>query len=205
MNDDLYQNINDTVIDSVSYDITNMQWLFVDPMFNEPTYEKLLEMDQEHRARQLVDMFNDDAIVQLLYKKFDTTEARSDTIKSIYAFWQTHHAGYTLKPHVDSYPRVFTVVVYFAKDNDTPEAGTAIYNIIDKDNKIYETVGIAPYHRNSGMIICPTSTSWHGVDMLKKDIDRESVVIVFSAEEWNEKQMHYATWKPGVTVDYKKV
>jgi len=201
----LYDNIKNSAMIVENYETTKMEWLFIEPMISEEMYTELLSISGPDRAARLVDIFNDEEIIQLLYQKFANTEVRSDTIKSIYAFHQVHGAGYTLKPHVDSYPRVFTVVMYFAKDNDTPEAGTVVYNIIDIEKKEYETSGIAPFRRNSGMIISPTDSSWHGVDMLTKELERESVVLVFSAEPWNDSQMHYADWKPGVTVDYKKI
>ena len=84
-----------------------------------------------------------------------------------------------------------------------PEAGTAVYEV-DRHTKQYKTIGMMPYLRNSCMIICPYDMlTWHGVNMLTEDLNRDSTVIVFSALEWNNKQMHYAEWKPGDTVNYE--
>lgn len=185
--------------------ITKVEWIEMFPLFEDHFYDELMAMPNEERAQVLVEKMNDERLVQMLFSKFGTFGLRSDVIRSIYAFGQTHGIGYTLKPHVDSYPRVFNMVFHFAEDDNVPEAGTAIYDVKNFETKEYETYATAKYLRNSCTILCLNTHSWHGVDMLMKDIKRDSVVVVFSAEEWNETQMHYADWKPGITVNYENV
>lgn len=201
----ILDNINNSEVNVADLPITKIEWIEVCPLFEEDFYNTLMEMPNDKRAELLVEKMNDDRIVQMLFSKFGTFGLRSNVIRSIYAFGQTHGIGYTLKPHVDSYPRVFNMVFHFAEDDNTPEAGTAVYDIKNFETKEYETYATANYLRNSCTILCLNTHSWHGVDMLMKDIKRDSVVLVFSAEEWNENQMHYADWKPGVTVNYEKV
>jgi len=184
-------------------EFSDYYYMTIMDLFPEDFYQKLKSLDIKESQNIVHEIFCNKDFVTLLSEKFKSASRRSDTIKSVYAFWQRHTAGYTLKPHVDSYPRVFTMTVYLADNNDVPEAGTAVYRV-NKETKEYETIGMMPYLRNSCMVICPyDELTWHGVNMLEKDIDRDSVVVVFSAEEWNENQLHYADWKPGKTVDYE--
>ncbi len=189
--------LRNTEIEFSSYYYMTIKNLFPDDFY------KLLKQTPIDKVDSIVhEVFCDAEFVNLLATKFKDAPRRSSHIKSVYAFWQRHNAGYTLKPHVDSYPRVFTMTVYLADNNETPEAGTVVYDV-NKETRTYKTVGLMPYLENSCMVICPyDEVTWHGVDMLEKDINRDSVVVVFSAEEWNEGQLHYATWKPGKTVDY---
>jgi len=198
-------NIINSDVSIADLDITKIEWIEVCPLFEEDFYNELMSMPNSKRAEVLVEKMNDKRIVDILFSKFGKFGLRSTVIRSIYAFGQTHGIGYTLKPHVDSYPRVFNMVFHFTEDDEVPEAGTAIYDIKSLGKKEYETYATAKYLKNSCTILCLNSDSWHGVDMLMKDIKRDSVVLVFSAEEWNESQMHYADWKPGVTVNYEKV
>lgn len=177
-------------------------YMTIKNLFPEEFYQKLKSIDITEVDKMVHEVFCNEEFVKLLAEKFKNAPRRSDHIKSVYAFWQRHTAGYTLKPHVDSYPRVFTMTVYLAENDDVPEAGTAVYSV-NKEVRSYETIGLMPYLRNSCMVICPyDELTWHGVNMLTTDINRDSVVVVFSAEEWNENQLHYATWKPGETVNY---
>jgi len=179
------------------------QYVCIENLFPEDFYVKLKAMSLEDASRLIQQVFVNESFVKLLFEKFKQSPKRSNVIRSIYAFWQRHGLGYTLKPHVDSYPRVFTLTVYLADNNEVPEAGTAVYEV-DRHTKQYKTIGMMPYLRNSCMIICPYDMlTWHGVNMLTEDINRDSTVVVFSALEWNNEQMHYAEWKPGDTVNYE--
>lgn len=177
-------------------------WLYIKDFLPEEHYKKIKETGGTGGSAMLVDVFDSPAIVSELYKKFGAWEIRSEAIKSIYSFWQWAGAGYSLKPHEDSFPRVFTMAYYFAQDDKCPEAGTAIYDV-DYVNKEYTTLTVAPYVPNSAIIFAPgTDSTWHGVNVIEKQIDRQSAVLVFSAQEWDENQLHYAEWKPGRTVNY---
>jgi len=181
---------------------SDFNYLMIHDLFPEDFYQQLKQLPVEETDEIVHSVFNHEPFVQALAHKFEDSPRRSDTIRSVYAFWQRAGAGYTLKPHVDSYPRVFTMTVYLADDNDTPEAGTAAYRV-DRSTRTWETIGMMEYLRNSCMIISPyDDLTWHGVNLIEKDIVRDSVVLVYSAEEWNESQMHYANWKPGETVNY---
>lgn len=176
-------------------------WMHVTDFLPDEQYKKIA---QARSAQALVDAYDDPAIVSALYEKFSGHNVRQSNIRSIYAFWQSSGAGYSLKPHEDSWPRVFTIVFYFAEDDSYPEAGTSIYEV-DEKQRTYRTVATAPYLPNSASIIAPeTGKSWHGVDLIKRPVDRQSAVLVFSAEEWNSNQLHYADWKPGKTVNYER-
>lgn len=177
-------------------------WIHVTDLLPHDHYDEIAKTAGTAGSKMLVDVFDSPEIVKALYNKFSDWPVRTDEIKSIYAFWQSTGAGFSLKPHEDSWPRVFTFAYYFAQDDKCPEAGTAIYKV-DPDNKTYETLEVAPYLPNSATIFAPdTGATWHGVNLIKEKIDRQSAVIVFSAEEWNENQLHYADWKPGRTVSY---
>lgn len=205
MIDNIVNRIEKSEVSVADLSITKIEWIELCSLFEEDFYNELIAMPNEERAHVLVEKMNDKRLVQMLFSKFGTFGLRSDVIRSIYAFGQTHGIGYTLKPHVDSYPRVFNMVFHFAVDDNAPEAGTAIYDIKNFETKEYKTYATAKYLRNSATVLCLNTHSWHGVDMLMKDIKRDSVVVVFSAEEWNENQIHYAEWKPGITVNYEKV
>ena len=179
------------------------EWVYLENLFSEETYNQLLELDNQKLSEVMLEVFDNHEWIALLSQKFQNSPKRSDSIKSIYTFWQEAGAGYSLKPHEDSFPRVFTMTLYFPDNNDAPEAGTAIYRV-NTHNKDYETIAVAPFLRNSGKIIAPyEGLTWHGVNLVEKDIRRRSVVVVFSAQEWNENQLHYSEWKPGRTVEYQ--
>jgi hypothetical protein len=187
---------------NTTVEFNNYEYLCIKNLFPEEFYAELKSLPMPEVSKKVHEVFVNEDFVKLLFEKFKASPKRSEVIKSIYAFWQSHGVGYTLKPHVDSFPRVFTMTVYLADNDDAPNAGTAVYEV-NSSTKEYKTVGMMPYLRNSCMIICPyEKLTWHGVDMLTDDISRDSVVVVFSAQEWNDKQMHYADWKPGVTVNY---
>jgi|TARA_B110000908_G_C10266571_1_gene464531 hypothetical protein len=177
-------------------------WAQVYNFLPDEYYNRAAELADTEGSAMLLDAFDSPAIVRALYEKFSNWTLRADEIKSIYSFWQRTGAGYSLKPHEDSWPRVFTIVYYFAKDDKCPQAGTSIYEV-DQKNKTYNTLEVASYIPNSATIFAPnTGISWHGVDLITEQIDRQSAVVVFSAEEWNKNQLHYADWKPGRTVNY---
>jgi len=191
------ESLRNTVIE-----FNNYEYLCIKNLFPEDFYNELKSLSMQEASKRVHEVFINEGFVNLLFEKFNKSPKRSTLIKSIYAFWQQHGVGYTLKPHVDSFPRVFTMTVYLADNDNTPNAGTAVYDV-NRSTKEYKTIGMMPYLRNSCMIICPyDNLTWHGVDMLVDDIKRDSIVVVFSAQEWNETQMHYADWKPGVTVNY---
>ena len=187
---------------NTAIEFNNYEYLCIKNLFPEDFYNELKSLSMQEASKQVHEVFINEDFVNLLFEKFNKSPKRSTLIKSIYAFWQQHGVGYTLKPHVDSFPRVFAMTVYLADNDNTPNAGTAVYDV-NRSTKEYKTIGMMPYFRNSCMIICPyDNLTWHGVDMLVDDIKRDSIVVVFSAQEWNETQMHYADWKPGVTVNY---
>lgn len=187
---------------NTAIEFNNYEYLCIKNLFPEDFYNELKSLSMQEASKRVHEVFINEDFVNLLFEKFNKSPKRSTLIKSIYAFWQQHGVGYTLKPHVDSFPRVFTMTVYLADNDNTPNAGTAVYDV-NRSTKEYKTIGMMPYLRNSCMIICPyDNLTWHGVDMLVDDIKRDSIVVVFSAQEWNETQMHYADWKPGVTVNY---
>lgn len=202
---DLKQVQQHTVAALAATDIEKLdyQYMTIKDLFPEEFYSQLTKLEMSEIAHIVCNVFANEDFAVALKQKFAESPIRSETIKSVYAFWQSHGTGYTLKPHVDSFPRVFTMTVYLAENDDHPEAGTSVY-AVDTNTREYETVGLMPYLRNSTMVICPYDMlTWHGVEMLEADIDRRSVVVVFSAQDWNKDQMHYAEWKPGVTVNYE--
>lgn len=180
----------------------NFEWIAIQDLFPNDVYEELMSSGLQEASEKILEIFDNPNFVKLLYDKFHNSPVRSDLISSIYTFWQQSGAGYSLKPHCDSYPRVFTMTVYLADDDDHPEAGTAIY-LVNEKTKYYKTMAVAPYLKNSCKIIAPyDNLTWHGVNLIETDVNRKSVVTVFSDQEWDENQLHYATWKPGRTVKY---
>lgn len=205
MSDWDYNSIQSHTVNALNSSAVNThgyEWISVVDLFPVDYYNYLDNLDNHSLSEQVLQVFDNPVFVELLFAKFANSKLRSNTISSIYTFWQVAGAGYSLKPHVDSYPRVFTMTLYFPENNDTPEAGTAIYDV-DYNTKQYKTLAVSPYIKNSCKIIAPyDGVSWHGVNPIHKDIQRKSVVCVFSDQQWNSDQMHYADWKPGRTVNY---
>ena len=178
------------------------EWLYLEKLFSDQSYQQLIALDNQTLSETMLEVFDNPQWVSLLYKKFQNSPRRSEVIKSVYTFWQEAGSGYSLKPHEDSFPRVFTMTLYFPHDDSAPDAGTAIYRV-NTHTKDYETLAIAPFIPNSGKIIAPyDGLTWHGVNLVQGDVNRRSVVVVFSAQEWNADQLHYSEWKPGRTVEY---
>lgn len=182
---------------------THMHFMSIDNLFPDDFYKYVMTLELTEAQRLAHDILCDEHIVKTLYKKFVDAELRSDVIRSVYAFWQRSGAGYSLKPHVDSYPRVFTVIVNLADSNEHPNIGTAMYSV-DDQIKQYTTNAVAPYVMNSASVIAPNDHTWHGVNLIENPVDRKSIVVVFSAQEWNDDQIHYSEWKSGSTVNYVK-
>jgi len=188
--------LNNTELQHINFD-----WMSITELFPDDVYTQLSRMNNTNLSKSVLDIFDNENFVKALYNKF-TGPVRSDTISSIYTFWQLAGTGYSLNPHVDSYPRVFSMVLYFPENDDYPHVGTAIYEA-DPQTKVYQTLEISPYIRNSCLIIAPyENLTWHGVNMVKEDIQRRSVVCVFSDKEWNHNERYYADWKPGKNVNY---
>ena len=178
------------------------EWMHIENIFPDEYFKLLKSTPLEEVQHMLVNEFNDPNIMNAVCKKFLDAPKNGDTIQGIYAFWQTHGTGYTLKPHEDGPSRIFTFTIYLPDNNDYPEAGTAIYEV-NEDTREYKTIDIVPYQMNSAMLIAPYNhRTWHGVDMLTKPIKRDSIVLVFANHEWKEGKVHYADWKAGVTVNH---
>ena len=178
------------------------EWMHIENIFPEDYYKLLKSTPLAQAQEMLVDDFNDEDIFKAVIEKFKTAPLNSDIIKSVYAFWQSHGKGYTLKPHEDGTARIFTFTIYLPENDDYPEAGTSVYEV-NEETKEYKTVGMIPYVSNSAMLIAPCSKrTWHGVDMLKHDIKRDSVVLVYGNHEWKKGEMHYADWKAGTNINY---
>ena len=182
--------------------IDGYEWYSIADMFPDAVFQRLLEQDANDTAAEMLDIFDNEEYVDALFAKFNASPLRSQKISSIYTFPQSSGPGYTLKPHVDSYPRVFTMTVYLAPNNDYASAGTSIYKV-NRETRDWTTLGTAPFLRNYAKVIAPyDDLTWHGVDLITDPVERRSVVVVFSDQEWNETQLHYADWKPGRTVEY---
>lgn len=178
------------------------EWFSIADIFPDDVFQRLLEQDANETAAEMLEIFDNPEFVAALFSKFYNSPLRSKKISSIYTFPQSSGAGYTLKPHVDSYPRVFTMTVYLAPNNDYASAGTAVYEA-DRATRTWRTLGTAPFLRNYAKVIAPyDDLTWHGVDLITDPVERRSVVVVFSDQTWDESQLHYAEWKPGRTVEY---
>lgn len=178
------------------------EWMHIRSIFPDDYFKLLKSIPLEEVQHMLVNDFNDIDVMSAVCEKFVDTPKNGDIIQSIYAFWQTHGAGYTLKPHEDGPSRIFTFTIYLPDNDDYPEAGTAIYEV-NEEIREYKTVGMMPYLMNSAMLICPfNKRTWHGVNMLTKPIKRDSIVLVFANHEWAEGKVHYADWKAGVNVNH---
>lgn len=189
--------ISNTYIESVPY-----EWMHIRDIFPSDYYAKLKSEPLDKVQHMLVEDFNDDRVFKAVSDKFIDAPKNGDEIKSVYAFWQTHGKGYTLKPHEDGPSRLFTFTIYLADNDDYPDAGTAVYEV-NEETREYKTVGMMPYLMNSAMLIAPfNKRTWHGVNMLTQDIKRDSVVLVFGNHAWNSGEVHYAKWKAGTTVSY---
>lgn len=189
--------IRNTILNSEPY-----EWMHIRKLFSKEYYQKLKSSSPKDIQNMLINDFNDTDVMNAVCEKFVDAPKNGDTIQSIYAFHQTHGMGYTLKPHEDGPSRIFTFTIYLADNDDYPEAGTAVYEV-DEETREYKTVGMMPFLVNSAMLIAPyTKRTWHGVNMLTKDIERESVVLVFANHPWEEGKVHYANWKAGVNVNH---
>lgn len=189
--------IDNTVLKTSPY-----EWMHINGIFPDSYFKRLKTEPLEKVQHMLVEDFNDDRVFKAVTDKFVNAPTNSNTIQSVYAFWQTHGKGYSLKPHEDGASRIFTFTIYLPDDDNYPEAGTAVYEV-DEKTREYKTVGMMPYLMNSAMLIAPyTKRTWHGVNMLTNDIKRDSVVLVFGNHKWGKGEVHYADWKAGVTVNY---
>lgn len=189
-------------INSTNINTSPYEWMHITNLFTDDYFKLLKSTSLEKVQHMLVDDFNDEKVMSAVCNKFSNSPKNGDTIKSIYAFWQTHGTGYTLKPHEDGPSRIFTFTIYLPDNDDYPEAGTAIYEV-DEEKREFNTVGMMPYVMNSAMLIAPyTKRTWHGVNMLTKPIKRDSIVLVFANHEWAEGKVHYADWKAGVNVNH---
>lgn len=178
------------------------EWMHINNIFPPEYFKQLKSLPLTEVQRMLVEDFNDPDVMKAVCTKFIDAPKNGDIIKSVYAFWQTHGTGYTLKPHEDGPSRIFTFTIYLPDNDDYPDAGTAVYEVNEK-TRDYKTVGMMPYLTNSAMLIAPcTKRTWHGVNMLTKPIKRDSIVLVFANHEWAPGKVHYADWKSGVNVDY---
>jgi len=178
------------------------EWMHIENIFSDEYYKLLKSTPLEEVQKMLIDDFNDPDVFDTVIEKFTGAPLNGDTINSIYAFWQSHGKGYTLKPHEDGETRIFTFTIYLADNNDYPEAGTAVYEV-NENTKEYKTVSMIPYTMNSAMLIAPCKKrTWHGVNMLEHNIKRDSIVLVFATHKWEPGQMHYADWKSGISVTH---
>ena len=181
-------------------------WLTVKDILPDDVNQQIKSQNVMRLAggRMLVDVFDNPHVIRSLYKVFGECDypIRSDRIRSIYVQSQTTGPGHSLRPHEDAWPRVFTMIYYFPEDNSYPLAGTAIYEV-DESTRTYKTVATSPYQINTATIMVPcTGHGWHGVDLITRPVNRQSAVIVFDAEPWDENNQDYHHTPYGRTVDY---
>ena len=190
--------INNTELQHVNFD-----FLYLENLFPDDFYSELINLTQTEWTPRVFPLFNNREVTSAFGEKFKNTPKRSNHVRGMYTFPATHSTGYTLKPHVDSYPKIMTLAIFLAKDRNHPESGTAIYDVSFKHGWSYNTVYTAPFLPNTGMIFCGMDDlTWHGVDMCKTDLVRNSVVIQWLAEPWAGNKYNNG-WQIGVDCDYE--
>lgn len=96
--------------------------------------------------------------------------------------------NYVLGPHTDSPSRLAVLIIYLPETDENPHLGTSIY--VPKDPKMtcigtshynhsdFDRVFTAPYKPNSAIAFVKTDNSFHGVEPLMADEERNLIHFV---------------------------
>ncbi|MBV1882734.1 MAG: FkbM family methyltransferase [Pseudomonadales bacterium] len=96
--------------------------------------------------------------------------------------------GYGLGPHTDSPERLMSLLFYLPEDESLLSHGTSVYQPLEKgvvcsggphyDFDGFETVKTMPFKPNSVFGFIKTTNSFHGVDIINADIERDAIALV---------------------------
>jgi hypothetical protein len=88
--------------------------------------------------------------------------------------------GFWLEPHVDIPVKLFTMLVYLAKEPELSDAGTDIFDASPE----HKRVATAPCEWNKGLIFIPGKNTWHGFSPRPIRGLRKSIIVNYVAPEW---------------------
>ena len=104
------------------------------------------------------------------------------------AMFMRDKAGYSIGPHTDSMHRLITMMVYLPDDVDHRHLGTSVY--VPEDSTMnsdgsrhfkfngFRNVSTADYKPNSAFGFLRSNNSFHGVEPVKDEYDRDTMVYI---------------------------
>ena len=139
--------------------------------------------------------YGEDLMVELI-KRFRNELARRGVTQlnvKPEAMFMRDTSGYEIGPHTDSPRRLLSMMVYLPDDSEHAHLGTSIY--VPEDGRFtcrgthhykgdgFRKVYTAPYLPNSGFGFFKTENSFHGVERMDEDYQRDSLVYVIKHKD----------------------
>lgn len=99
--------------------------------------------------------------------------------------WTRDSKGYSLAPHTDAKEKAVTLLFYMPIERSEGPWGTSLYLPKDRSLKsdgtthypqeAFDLIQTFPFKANSMLGILRSDSSWHGVEQITKDIQRDSL------------------------------
>ena len=141
-------------------------------------------LPEGHVFRTVAKILHSKELKSLFFKKFKHTLKRDNRLGlkcSPQPCFIRDKKGYKIKPHPDSLRKVITFQIYLPEDNSNEDVGT-IVNTKDKPGKSKDSWSVYKqfkFHRNTAYAFPVSKDSWHSVDTLGKDFDRNTMMSIY--------------------------
>ena len=156
-----------------------------------PTEENLDRLDEASRETMkclFEDIFKDGKVVRTILKKIAPFVEDKPGKVHVDRLLVKDLKGYKIGPHTDSPQRIVSMLFYLPKDDSLKHTGTSIYvpripykceggpHYEFKDFYRVKTVDFKP---NSALVFVKGDKSFHGVEMLDEDMERDVILVDF--------------------------
>lgn len=205
---------------------TPFPYVYIDNIFPQDFYEKLLEMKPskqqmksiaetgrttKHYQNRMSFEFDDEFIASLsgrqrcfvvglrswllgeavltslltLFHAGIKAQRIKKLVPSTRALFMKDCRGYAIAPHTDVPLRLISAVIYIPSDSNHSHLGTSVYQPIDQQFTCsgekhhqfdgFKSVDRMPYRPNSAIFFLKTHNSFHGVEPMNEDYERDSI------------------------------
>ena len=128
-----------------------------------------------------------------LYKPFIQQQNIKNVVASTRGLFTKDLQGYSIAPHTDTMIRLITGVLYLPNDRDHPHLGTSVYEPkkhgFECDGtrhhvfENFDLLNTACYKPNSALFFLRSMNSFHGVEPITEDYERDCMIYVLKKTE----------------------
>lgn len=123
-----------------------------------------------------------------LFKSAIRDQGIKNVVASARGLFTKDLMGYSIAPHTDAVVRLITGMIYIPDDSDHSHLGTSIYTPkeagFECDGEVhhhyddYHSIKVAPYRPNSAFFFLKSRNSFHGVEPITEDYERDCIVYM---------------------------